>query len=146
MFNTSAEYTKERRRSGFEEYFELLLRLPEYKPFLATFLLKTDNDAAAGAASSREEDSVHYAKNEEEIEEDRLLPFDLKRPSTAVHWFGYFYVPVACAAFVYAQLLTLLGGIRKGDWNNGSVWLAVFTCPLVLTIALAFIAPIAVRV
>lgn len=45
MFNTNAEFTKERRRSGFEEYFELLLALgPEYAPFIATFL-KGDSSA-----------------------------------------------------------------------------------------------------
>ena len=39
LFSTSAEFTKERRRSGFEEYFELLLRLgTAYAPFVATFL------------------------------------------------------------------------------------------------------------
>ena len=45
MFNTTAEFTKERRRSGFEEYFELLLRLgPDYAPFVATFFKNNATD------------------------------------------------------------------------------------------------------
>jgi len=45
IFHTTAEFTKERRRSGFEEYFELLLRLgPAYAPFIATFLKDDDDD------------------------------------------------------------------------------------------------------
>ena len=53
-----------------------------------------------------------------------------------------FYLPTAVLAFAYAQLLTCLGAVALDDWTRGPAWLAVSTAPLVLTVALALLAPL----
>ena len=53
ILNTNAEFTKERRRSGFEAYFALLLSLgPNYAPFVETFL-KADERSLDDSGHSR---------------------------------------------------------------------------------------------
>jgi len=153
MFNTSAEFTKERRRSGFEEYFELLLRLgSEYAPFLATFLKDTKNQDDFDELGEREPSDDSPAAQHTEIEEVRLArrrprtsrpqqAFALARPATAFQWLAEFYLPVTVLTWTYTQLLTLLGCLRPTDWSSGAVWLAIATSPLVLTIFFAFAAP-----
>lgn len=118
MFNTTSSFTKERRRSGFEEYFELLLRLgDEYTPFIATFLKGEDFEEIG---------------DPEEV-------FTLERPASLREWLAEFYLPVVLVAWVYTQILSLVGAIRKDD--SAAACLAVVTSPFILTIALSLFAP-----
>lgn len=93
MFNTNADFTKERRRSGFEEYFEILLCLgSDYAPFLANFL---KDDVAKGAddgfdelgeqhdsidASAKQLPKTAAYEADEEVRGSHLLSVD--RPSS----------------------------------------------------------------
>ena len=153
LFSTSAEFTKERRRSGFEEYFELLLRLgAAYAPFVATFLRHGEFQ---DEVPSFEELGASAGGNPPTAKRLNSLLLDglgarppsppalkLERPKTAFHWFVGFYLPTAVLAFAYAQLLTFLGAVALDDWTRGPAWLAVSTAPLVLTVALALLAPL----
>jgi len=161
MFNTSAEFTKERRRSGFEEYFELLLRLgPAYAPFIATFLkdeesfdelgdLRGDHHMDTGAkeqmtsskdSSIDKEEMRQATKYPENFSANDVLA--LARPHSAGHWLAFFYFPVFFSVYAYAQLLTALGAIKPSDWSSGAAWLALLSSPLLLTVAFALLAPI----
>ena len=167
IFSTSAEFTKERRRSGFEEYFELLLRLGSaYAPFVATFLrhgelpdeappfdeLGTSDGGASGAERARARADGAASPTDKRLHSLMLDALDdgggavpalkLERPKTAFHWFVGFYLPAYLLSFAYAHLLTALGAITARDWDRGPVWLAVATAPLVLCVSLALLAPV----
>ncbi|KAJ8611951.1 hypothetical protein CTAYLR_004390 [Chrysophaeum taylorii] len=141
VFNTNAEFTKERRRSGFEEYFELLLRLgPEYAPFLATFLKEDNAPDEFEELGELSQDDAGSKHARDASQRDDF--FKLARPTNALQWLVEFYLPVALVSWAYSQILTLLGCLRPTDWGSGAAWLAIATSPLVLTIALALLAPV----
>lgn len=160
FFSTSAEFTKERRRSGFEEYFELLLRLgAAHAPFVATFLrhgeLKDEApsfEELGGVAANVIGDASRRPPPEKMLRSLLLDTIEcdvpagptlkLERPKTALHWVVGFYLPAYLLSFAYAHLLTCLGAVTARDWDRGPVWLAVATAPLVLCVSLALLAPV----
>mmetsp|Transcript_27552 Transcript_27552/g.82721 ORF Transcript_27552/g.82721 Transcript_27552/m.82721 type:complete len:221 (-) Transcript_27552:21-683(-) len=141
LFNTTAEFTKERRRSGFEAYFELLLRLgAPYAPFVVAFL--RHGEGADSAFEETGEPRASPALLDALEVADAPPSLVLERPRSAFHWVLCFYAPAALASFGYASLLTALGCVGPEDWARGPAWLAVATAPLVLCVALALFAPL----
>ena len=59
--------------------------------------------------------------------------FTLERPASLREWLAEFYLPVVLVAWVYTQILSLVGAIRKDD--SAAACLAVVTSPFILTIA-----------
>ncbi|KAJ1456086.1 hypothetical protein M885DRAFT_518557 [Pelagophyceae sp. CCMP2097] len=149
--STTAEFTKERRRSGFEEYFEMLLRLGDvYAPFVFTFLqhgeFKSESafdELGVESPPPAPEDlaSPMISSPARAAPAQRMGGLVLARPRDAGEWVCKFYAPVAGVAFAYAWLLTLLGVVRPSDWRGGGAWLAILTAPLVLCVATALASP-----
>ena len=153
ILNTNAEFTKERRRSGFEAYFALLLSLgPNYAPFVETFL-KPDERALddSGHSTGRPATPTPVAQpavvfDDDEDDDDSTIAIQqpslvLERPRSLTHWALCFYLPVALVTYAHCCVLTLLGALHTEDWSKGQAWLAVLSAPLVLCVALALLAP-----
>jgi len=151
ILNTNAEFTKERRRSGFEAYFALLLSLgPNYAPFVETFL-KADERTLDDSGHSRPPTPTPVAQpavvfDEDEDDDESTIAIQqpslvLERPRSLTHWALCFYLPVSLATYAHCCVLTLLGALSTQDWSKGQAWLAVLSAPLVLCVALALLAP-----
>ena len=152
ILNTNAEFTKERRRSGFEAYFALLLSLgPNYAPFVETFL-KPDERALddSGHSTGRPATPTPVAQpavvfDDDEDDDSTIAiqqpPLVLEKPRSLTHWALCFYLPVALVTYAHCCVLTLLGALHTEDWSKGQAWLAVLSAPLVLCVALALLAP-----
>jgi hypothetical protein len=153
ILNTNAEFTKERRRSGFEAYFALLLSLgPNYAPFVETFL-KPDERALddSGHSTGRPPTPTPVAQpavvfDDDEDDDDSTIaiqqpPLVLEKPRSLTHWALCFYLPVSLVTYAHCCVLTLLGALHTEDWSKGQAWLAVLSAPLVLCVALALLAP-----
>ena len=97
ILNTNAEFTKERRRSGFEAYFALLLSLgPNYAPFVETFL-KADERSFDDSGHSRPPTPPPVAPAVVfEAAEDKS---DIRPLDERLFWWGL-YVPAAAWAFL----------------------------------------------
>mmetsp|Transcript_30119 Transcript_30119/g.93183 ORF Transcript_30119/g.93183 Transcript_30119/m.93183 type:complete len:232 (-) Transcript_30119:43-738(-) len=152
LFHNSADFTKERRRSGFEEYFELLLRLgAPYAPFLVAFLrhgegaVTFDELGEAGMPSEASPASAFIPDLDADDAADGPSPrpaLKLARARSAAEWLVAFYLPAALLAGAYARLLTAVGALNDADWRNGPAWLAVATAPVVLGLGLALLGPL----
>ena len=152
ILNTNAEFTKERRRSGFEAYFALLLSLgPNYAPFVETFL-KADERSLDDSGYSRPPTPTPVAAqpavvfDDDEDDDESTIAIQqpslvLERPRSLTHWALCFYLPVSVATYAHCCVLTLLGALSTQDWSKGQAWLAVLSAPLVLCVALALLAP-----
>ena len=151
ILNTNAEFTKERRRSGFEAYFALLLSLgPNYAPFVETFL-KADERTLDDSGHSRPPTPTPVAQapvvfDDDEDDDESTIAIQqpslvLERPRSLTHWALCFYLPVSLATYAHCCVLTLLGALHTEDWSKGQAWLAVLSAPLVLCVALALLAP-----
>lgn len=153
ILNTNAEFTKERRRSGFEAYFALLLSLgPNYAPFIETFLKQDDLDSSGYASTPPpaaqqqrmfSETSSPSLDDDDDDEDDLPGPaLVLEKPRSLAHWALCFYLPVAVVAYAHCCVLKMLGALSVDDWARGQAWLAVLSAPLILCVALALLAPV----
>ena len=125
ILNTNAEFTKERRRSGFEAYFALLLSLgPNYAPFVETFL-KADERALDDSGHSRPATPTPVAQrpavvfDDDEDDDDSTIAIQqpslvLERPRSLTHWALCFYLPVSLVTYAHCCVLTLLGAFTAG--------------------------------
>jgi hypothetical protein len=152
ILNTNAEFTKERRRSGFEAYFALLLSLgPNYAPFVETFLKADersldDSGHSIGRPPTPTPVQQPVVFDEDEDDDESTIAIQqpslvLERPRSLTHWALCFYLPVSLATYAHCCVLTLLGALSTQDWSKGQAWLAVLSAPLVLCVALALLAP-----
>ena len=151
ILNTNAEFTKERRRSGFEAYFALLLSLgPNYAPFVETFL-KADERTWTTRATLRGRRRRRPWHNRQSSSTTTRTTMIVPSPSSSLrsYWsgrgldaLGAVLLPTGGSGDLCALLRPHV--VRSSPHRGpvkGQAWLAVLSAPLVLCVALALLAP-----